>query len=37
MHGGAYFRNFAVLIVHEETTLCSSEVTKSFKYNLADV
>ena len=23
--------------MHEETTLCSSEVTKSFKYNLEDV
>ena len=37
IHGGAYFRNFTVLIVHKESTLCRSEVTKSFKYNLADV
>ena len=37
IHVGAYFRNFTVLMVHEETTLCSSEVTKSFKYDSADV
>ena len=37
IHGGAYFRNFTVLIVHKETTLCSSEVAKSFKYDSGDV
>ena len=34
---GPIFGILRVLIVHKETTLCSSEVTKSFKYDSGDV